>query len=82
MILSLANEAGALLRILESFAKRNISMTRIVSRPASDQKWDYMFYIDITGHQQDPAVAEALAEVQANARFFKLLGSYPVSPLN
>ncbi|SFR49812.1 prephenate dehydratase [Thiomicrospira sp. ALE5] len=82
LILSLANEAGALSRILESFAKRNISMTRIVSRPAIEQKWEYLFYIDITGHQQDPAVAEALAEVQANARFFKLLGSYPVSPLN
>lgn len=82
LILSIANEAGALAKILASFAHRQISMTRIVSRPSSDQKWDYMFYIDITGHQDEPAVADALAEVKAHARFFKLLGSYPVSPLN
>jgi len=67
---------------LESFARRSISMTRIVSRPSTDKKWDYVFFIDIKGHQADRVVSEAIQEVQAQTGFFKLLGSYPVSPLD
>lgn len=82
LVLSLANKAGALHTILESFAKRGISMTRIVSRPSSNKKWDYVFFIDIIGHQLDDKVAEALKEVEQQAYFFKLLGSYPISPMD
>ncbi|MDY0136631.1 MAG: prephenate dehydratase [Thiomicrospira sp.] len=81
LVLSMPNRAGALFDILSSFAKREISMTRIVSRPSSDKKWDYVFFIDIAGHQAEPQVADALEEVKQHASFFKLLGSYPVSPL-
>jgi len=82
LVLSLANKAGALHQILESFAKRGISMTRIVSRPSTNKKWDYVFFIDILGHQLDDKVAEALTEVEQQAHFFKLLGSYPISPMD
>lgn len=82
LVLSMTNKAGALVDILSSFAKRNLSMTRIVSRPSSNKKWDYVFFIDIAGHQTDPLVAEALQEVEQQASFFKLLGSYPMSPLD
>lgn len=81
LVLSIQNRAGALAKILDSFAKREIGMTRIVSRPSNNKKWDYVFFIDIVGHQTDPKVAEALKEVEAQTSFFKLLGSYPVSPL-
>jgi chorismate mutase/prephenate dehydratase len=82
MVLSIQNKAGALFDGLESFARRSISMTRIVSRPSTDKKWDYVFFIDIKGHQADRVVSEAIQEVQAQTGFFKLLGSYPVSPLD
>lgn len=82
LVLSMPNRAGALFDILSSFAKRSISMTRIVSRPSSNKKWDYVFFIDIAGHQSEPTVSEALEEVKQHASFFKLLGSYPVSPLD
>lgn len=82
LVVSMPNRAGALFDILASFAKREISMTRIVSRPSTNKKWDYVFFIDVLGHQQDPNVAEALQEVKQHASFYKLLGSYPVSPLD
>lgn len=81
LVLSIQNRAGALSDILASFAKRDISMTRIVSRPSNNKKWDYVFFIDIAGHQAEPKVAEALKEVEGQTSFFKLLGSYPISPL-
>jgi chorismate mutase/prephenate dehydratase len=54
-------------------------MTRFESRPARTGTWEYYFYVDIEGHVQTPAVARALADLQSNAAFFKVLGSYPTS---
>ena len=81
MIVSIPNKAGALIELLACFSKRKISMTRIISRPAIDTKWDYLFFIDILGHRSEKNVAEALIEVKEKAIFFKLLGSFPLSPL-
>ncbi len=81
LILSIPNKAGALLEVLKSFADRQISMTRIISRPSLNRKWDYLFYIDILGHKEESNVLQALNEVAEQAQFFKVLGSFPVSPL-
>ena len=45
---------GALFRLLEPLAKHAISMTRIESRPSRRRKWDYVFFIDVDGHADDP----------------------------
>lgn len=81
LILSIHNKAGALLDILDCFSKRDINMTRIISRPSSDKTWDYIFFIDVLGHKDDENIKAALEEVQSKAAFYKLLGSFPVSPL-
>lgn len=81
LILSIPNKAGALLEVLKSFADRQISMTRIISRPSLNRKWDYLFYIDILGHKEESNVLQALNEVAEQAQFFKILGSFPASPL-
>jgi chorismate mutase/prephenate dehydratase len=39
--------------------------------------WDYVFFIDVEGHRDDPAVAEALAELERHVTMLKVLGSYP-----
>ena len=52
-------------------------MTRIESRPSRRRKWDYVFFVDLDGHADDPAVKKALAEVQEKATLFKVLGAYP-----
>lgn len=69
--------AGALYRLLGPLAKHGISMTRIESRPSQRRKWDYVFFIDIEGHVDEPNVASALAELKAQASLYRVLGSYP-----
>jgi len=81
LILSIHNKAGALLDILGCFSQRNINMTRIVSRLSTDKNWDYQFFIDVLGHKDDENLKAALQEVESKAAFYKLLGSFPVSPL-
>ena len=81
LLLSARNRPGSLLGLLEPLARNNISMNKIESRPSPDRMWDYVFFVDIDGHQQDPAVATALEDLQAQAALFKILGSYPKSAL-
>ncbi|MDP8985200.1 MAG: prephenate dehydratase [Pseudomonadota bacterium] len=71
------DDAGALFRLLEPLAEHKVNMTRIESRPSHKRKWDYVFFIDVEGHVNDPPVAKALAALQARASLFKVLGSYP-----
>ncbi|MBS0374756.1 MAG: prephenate dehydratase [Proteobacteria bacterium] len=68
---------GALLRLLEPFARAGITLTRLESRPSRRKKWDYVFFIDIEGHAEDRPVQAALARVKKVASLMKLLGSYP-----
>jgi len=77
LLLSAKDRPGALFGLIEPFAKRQISMTRIESRPARSGLWEYVFFVDIEGHETDSNVAEALEEIERNAVLFKVLGSYP-----
>ncbi|MGI4812646.1 MAG: prephenate dehydratase [Janthinobacterium lividum] len=77
LILSVKNEAGAVFRMLEPFARHGVSMTRFESRPARSGGWSYFFYIDVEGHRDDAPLAAALEELKADAAFVKILGSYP-----
>jgi chorismate mutase/prephenate dehydratase len=71
------DDAGALFQLLEPLAQHRVNMTRIESRPSRRRKWDYVFFIDIEGHVDDPPVAKALAALETRASLFKILGSYP-----
>lgn len=81
IIVSMKNKSGALLDVLACFSQRDINMTRIISRPSTDKTWDYLFFIDVIGHKDDENLSQALKEVESKAAFFKLLGSFPISPL-
>ena len=81
LLLSLKNESGALLSVLNTFASRGINMSRIVSRPASHKNWDYVFFVDVAGHQDEEPLKSALVEVSSLTSDLKVLGSFPVSPL-
>jgi chorismate mutase/prephenate dehydratase len=54
-------------------------MTRFESRPARKGTWEYHFYIDIEGHQEDENVSAALQILKNMTAFYKCLGSYPRS---
>ncbi|MFO7604574.1 MAG: prephenate dehydratase [Gammaproteobacteria bacterium] len=71
------NKPGALHRLLAPLAINNVSMTRIESRPSRRGMWNYVFFIDLEGHQTDAAVAAALQALQQEANMVKVLGSYP-----
>jgi len=68
---------GALYAILKEFARRNINLTRIESRPSRLTLGDYYFYIDLVGHARDPVVKEALNGVERASAMVKVLGAYP-----
>ena len=79
LVLSVPNKAGAVYQLLAPLAANGVSMCRFESRPARSGAWEYYFYVDIEGHQQDAPVARALEELRRNAAYFKVLGSYPSS---
>ena len=75
--MSAANRPGAVHDLLVPLAQNGVSMTKLESRPSRAGLWEYVFYVDIEGHQLDPSVKTALAELKAQCAFFKVLGSYP-----
>jgi chorismate mutase/prephenate dehydratase len=79
LVMSALNRPGAMHALLEPFARHGVSMTRMESRPSRTGMWEYVFFVDIEGHQRDPAVAAALHELAERASFLKILGSYPAA---
>jgi len=77
LILSVANRAGAVYEMLAPLARNGVSMTRFESRPARNGAWEYHFFVDVEGHQDDANIAAALRELQQTCTFFRCLGSYP-----
>jgi chorismate mutase/prephenate dehydratase len=82
LVLSAENKPGAVHAMLKPLADNGVSMTRIESRPSKAMRsalWEYVFFIDIEGHQKDARVAPALAALRDRAPFLKVLGSYPAA---
>jgi chorismate mutase/prephenate dehydratase len=79
LALSAANRPGAVHDLLAPLARHGVSMTKFESRPARSGLWEYVFYMDVEGHQSDAKVAAALTELRQVAAFIKILGSYPVA---
>ncbi len=77
LLISTANRPGALYGLLFPFSENGVSMTRIESRPSRRGNWDYLFFVDIEGHAEDPHVDRALTLLESNASMFRVLGSYP-----
>lgn len=71
------DEPGALLGILQQFATRGITLSRIESRPTKDRLGQYCFSIDAVGHVEDERMAAALKGLYRNCRDVIFLGSYP-----
>jgi len=77
LLISTRNYPGALHSALEPFALYRISMSKIESRPSRRGAWDYVFFIDVEGHRQDPELSEALEAMEESVAMLKILGSYP-----
>ena len=77
--LSLKNEQGALLKVLQIINKNKINLTNILSRPVKKNKWQYSFFLEFSGHASDKNVLKLFKELQKVSYDLKVLGSYPAA---
>ena len=71
------DHAGALLEILQVFAKHNVNLTFIQSRPTGRELGHYHFIIDVEGHIKDAPVGKSIEELKVICDDIRFLGSYP-----
>lgn len=77
LMFSLADRPGALYNALVPFRRYRINMTKIESRPSKRKAWEYFFFVDCDGHEEDRKVAKAIALLGEHCSYVKVLGSYP-----
>lgn len=71
------HKAGALVDVLNVFARHGINLTNIDTRPSKRRNWEYYFFVDAEGHCEDEHFAEALTEARSHCGDLHVLGSYP-----
>ena len=79
LLISTRNQPGSLYHLLKPLAENGVDMTRIESRPSRTTNWEYFFFLDVRGHEQDAPIRNALAMLRANAAVVRVLGSYPIA---
>jgi chorismate mutase/prephenate dehydratase len=77
LLFAVADRVGTLNQALNLFARNAINISKIESRPLRARPWEYLFFVDVTGHREDPKLARALKSLSSKALFLKVLGSYP-----
>jgi chorismate mutase/prephenate dehydratase len=78
LMFSIKDRVGALHDMLLPFKKYRVNLNKIESRPSKKKAWDYYFFVDLEGHEDEPRVKKALSELENKCKFLKILGSYPV----
>lgn len=72
-----AHKSGALAEVLNVFARYEINLTNIDTRPSKRRNWEYYFFVDAEGHFEDENFTEALAEARKHCGDLYVLGSFP-----
>lgn len=70
------DHSGWLVRCLDEFARREINLTKIESRPLRARLGSYMFFVDLDGHPDEPRVADAIAGVGEHCDTLHVMGAY------
>jgi len=78
LLFSIKDHVGALYEMLLPFRKYGVNLTKIESRPSKKKAWEYYFFVDISGHQDDYKIKKALKELERRCTYLKILGSYPI----
>jgi prephenate dehydratase len=78
LVFSVKNVPGALFKALSVFALRDISLSKIESRPMRGRPWEYVFYVDIL-RGEDEAARNALRHLGEVTDLVKVLGIYPAA---
>ena len=71
------DKPGLLHTVLGEFARRDINLAKVESRPSKQSLGDYIFLIDVHGHREDPDVKEAIEALRSQSSMLKIFGSYP-----
>ncbi len=71
------DEPGALVNVLHAFREKGVNMSFIQSRPSKKRNWEYYFFVDVKGHQADPALQAAVEAARPHCLRLNVLGSYP-----
>jgi prephenate dehydratase len=82
LVFQLDHRPRALYNALEPFARRNLNLMKIESRPVHGRPWQYRFYLDLQASRRDSEVAAALRELESLVVELRILGSYPSAPLS
>lgn len=77
IVLQVPNVPASLVMALMELATRRVDMSRIESRPTREKAGTYNFHVELVGHLQDDAVAEALAGLHRYSDRIRFLGSWP-----
>ena len=77
IIFTTAHRAGALAEVLNVFARHQINLTNIDTRPSKRRNWEYYFFVDADGHCEDSNFAAALTESRGHCGELLVLGSFP-----
>ena len=80
LVFQLPHRPGALYHSLEPFARRDVNLMKIESRPVPGSPWQYRFYLDLQASRHDPEVAAALDELENRVLDLRILGSYVSAP--
>ena len=76
LVFSTRNAPGSLFRALGAVALRDLNLAKIESRPRRGKPWEYMFYLDVLAHREEPRMKNALSHLGELADFLRVLGSY------
>lgn len=77
IVYAVPHRAGSLYHSLRVFDSHGVNLTMIESRPTKQMPWEYIFFVDVQGHEDDPNLQDALNELGKMALFVRVLGSYP-----
>jgi chorismate mutase/prephenate dehydratase len=79
LLFSVPHKAGSLVEALNIFGKYGVNLTMIESRPAPFTAFEYVFFVDVEGHERDEKVSQAISALRQSALFVTILGSYPAA---
>jgi len=79
VMLSIHDKVGALAAVLKPFERHKVNLTAIESRPSRRKAWDYYFFVDFRGHQDEPKIRRLLKDLSRQVAQMKVLGSYPAA---
>jgi len=77
LVMHLAHRPGSLCLALNCFARRNLNLMKIESRPIPGKPWSYSFYLDLQASLKEANTREALKELRQFTESVKILGCYP-----